>query len=83
MRNPEYLTLIYGYDYRHPRKLVDLMTNKSIRKKLQTSIIEANLGLRMLQFRMPLQDSDEPEYRQLTANMIFETRKEESLDPRL
>lgn len=83
VRNPQYLTLIYGYDYQHSRKLEELRTNKSIRKKLQTSIIESNLGLSMLQFRMPLQESDETPYRQLMANMIFENRKEESLDPRL
>jgi hypothetical protein len=83
VRNPEYLTLIYGYDYRHPRKHSDLMANKSIRKKLQTSIIESNLGYSMLRSRMPLRETEESEYRQLTANMIFETRKEETMDPRL
>jgi len=83
VRNPDYLTLIYGPDYRQCTKYNKLLQNKNIKKKLETSIIENNLGLQMLSYCMPIKEAEEAEYKQIVANIIFENKKEEDIDPRL
>lgn len=48
VRNPEYLRIIYGWDYLTPDKYSDLMRKKNVYSKIRTSIEEYNLGTRML-----------------------------------
>ncbi|MCC3358220.1 metallophosphoesterase [Bacillus sp. REN16] len=83
VRNPEYLTLVYGYDYRFPHKYTKLMKQKNIKKKIQKSLIEHKLGMKMLQTRLDEIGPENLEYKQTVANLIFEESQEQDIDPRL
>lgn len=83
VRNPEYLRIIYGYDYTFPHKYKSLFAQKSIRSKLKTSISEHELGRQMLAFPLSSITEDNRDYAQVVANMLFETSKESEIDPRL
>jgi predicted kinase/calcineurin-like phosphoesterase family protein len=83
VRNPQYLRIIYGYDYTFPRKFEKLFTQKSISKKLSTSINEYELGKKMIAVQMKDISNSNVEYQQIVANMLFETSKESIIDPRL
>lgn len=48
VRNQNYLTLIYGYNYLAPEKYQKLIESKNIKKKLRTSIDEFKIGLSMM-----------------------------------
>ena len=52
VRNPEYLTMVYGYNYRSNSKYRRLLKQKEIQRKLRTSIKEWELGKALL--RIPL-----------------------------
>jgi len=83
VRNPEYLRIIYGYDYTFPHKYQSLLSQKQIGKKLTTSINEHELGKKMLSFPLESIDVSNREYQQVVANMLFETSREAEFDPRL
>jgi predicted kinase len=83
VRNPDYLTIVYGYDYKFSHKKAKLMKQKGIAKKLRTSIAEYNLGQEMLAFNLESIEPANNDYKQVVANMLFETSKEKELDPRL
>ncbi|MGC5327291.1 AAA family ATPase [Brevibacillus sp. SYSU BS000544] len=83
VRNPEYLRLIYGYDYTFPHKFKSLFSQKNIGQKLATSINEHKLGKQMLSFPLHSISDNNREYQQVVANMLFETNKESGIDPRL
>ncbi|WP_270168883.1 AAA family ATPase [Paenibacillus sp. SYP-B4298] len=83
VRNREYLSIVYGYDYMFPHKHRKLIKQKNITRKLRTSLNEYRLGLRMLQ--VPFHDIS-PEhqgYREIAAGLLFETAQEKEMDPRL
>jgi tRNA uridine 5-carbamoylmethylation protein Kti12 len=75
VRNKQYLTLVYGYDYTMRNKI--LCETKNIRNKLRTSISEFNIGLRMLNA------SSDDERNNTFCLMLFELNKEKAFDPRL
>jgi len=83
VRNPEYLSIIYGYDYTFPHKYAQLIKQKSIGSKLRASAAEHRLGRAML--AIPLADISpgNEAYRQTVASLLFEEAKERELDPRL
>jgi predicted kinase len=83
VRSPNYLTIIYGYDYLNDVKYGRLLDQKRIRRKLRTSVAEWQLGKKLLQ--IPYKDISEnnPRYMDLMEKMIVETNGEESIDPRL
>lgn len=83
VRNPKYLTIVYGYDYRFPHKYTKLMKQKSIRNKLKTSINEFKLGNQMLEVKIEDIQPTNNHYKQVVANMLFEANKEKAIDPRL
>lgn len=83
VRNPDYLTIVYGYDYQFPHKMKSLLTQKNISKKLRTSISEHRLGQEMLEFEHESIRTTNIEYQQVVANLLFETQKEKEIDPRL
>ena len=47
-RNPDYLSIVYGYDYKQPYKYDHLIKNKSTTGKIKQSIAEFNAGINML-----------------------------------
>ncbi|WP_235946072.1 metallophosphoesterase [Saccharibacillus alkalitolerans] len=83
VRNPEYLSIVYGYDYRFPHKYGKLLKQKSIQRKLRTSVDEHKLGLRML--AVPIDDisPEHAEYRETASDLLFEVAGEKEIDPRL
>ena len=83
VRSPQYLFIIYGYDYQEPKKLVRLIKQKRISRKLQSSIDEWEYGKRMLEIKRADISMENKEYVSLFAKMIFEEHKEERFDPRL
>lgn len=83
VRNPEYLRIIYGYDYRFPRKHAKLVANKSIKRKMQTSIREYDLGRELL--HIPDTDMNHSNVRltHTVTNLVEEEERETEIDPRL
>ena len=83
VRNKEYLSIIYGYDYTFPHKYAQLIKQKNIGVKLRTSAAEHRLGRAML--AIPLADisTDNEAYKQAVADLLFEEAKEREIDPRL
>lgn len=83
VRNPNYLTIIYGYDYLIEPKFARMLENKNIRNKLRLSIKEFDIGKRMLQIPYKEINEDNIEYLNLCAQMVIEEKKEKELDPKL
>ncbi|QHW31839.1 metallophosphoesterase [Paenibacillus rhizovicinus] len=83
VRNPGYLSIVYGYDYRFPNKYGKLLKQKSIAAKLRTSANEHRLGKAMLAVKLGDIAPDHAGYKQAAANLLFETAKEREIDPRL
>ena len=83
VRNPSYLSIIYGYDYRFPHKYTKLMKQKNISSKLRTSASEYHLGNKMLGVKFSGIAPDNESYKASVANLLFEVAKEREIDPRL
>jgi hypothetical protein len=82
VRNPNYLTIIYGYDHTDPDKYAKLYERKTINSKLKLSKTEWYKGLDML--RVKYHDvSNSEAIKNLFASFILEDKKEEGIDPRL
>ncbi len=83
VRNPNYLTIIYGYDYTIEPKFTRILENKNIRGKLRTSIKEFDIGRRMLEIPYDSICEDNKEYLDICAKMVIEEKREKVFDPRL
>lgn len=83
VRNPDYLTLIYGFDYREESKYRGLIKKKSIRLKERVCRDEWELGKRLLDISYNSINKDNKELIQLYLRFIKEENKEVDLDPRL
>ncbi|MDQ0063430.1 metallophosphoesterase [Paenibacillus harenae] len=83
VRNPEYLSIIYGYDYRFPHKYGKLLKQKNIQLKARTSLNEHRLGNRMLAIPFADINASNESYKAAAAELLFETAKEKEIDPRL
>lgn len=83
VRNPEYLSIIYGYDYRFPHKYAKLLKQKNTHKKLRTSIAEHQLGKRMLGVNYDEISPTHGDYQAIAMQLLFEMEKEKEIDPRL
>jgi predicted kinase len=78
VRNPKYLTIIYGYDMYFPKKFEKLFNQKNINRKIKASIRDYKFGEQMLSV-----DISSPEFKQIVANFMFESEKDRDIDPRL
>jgi len=83
VRNKEYMSIIYGYDYRFPHKYNKLIKQKSINLKLRTSFNEHRLGQQMLAIPFAEIAPDNDSYQSAVANLLFEVAREKEIDPRL
>ncbi|AIQ55714.1 metallophosphoesterase [Paenibacillus borealis] len=83
VRNPGYLSIIYGYDYKFPHKYAKLMKQKNIAPKLRTSLAEHRLGRQLLEVKLDEISAENEVYKQIAANLLFEVTKEKEMDPRL
>ncbi|MGO4348341.1 metallophosphoesterase [Paenibacillus sp. MCAF9] len=83
VRNKEYMSIIYGYDYRFPHKYNKLIKQKNITQKLRTSFNEYRLGQHMLAIPFAEIAPENDGYQAAAANLLFEVAKEKEIDPRL
>ena len=83
VRNPNYLTIIYGHDYLTGEKHKRLCSRKSIKGKLRTSLSEWKKGLAMLAIRYDEISMDNERLKQLYASFLCDEGVEKELDPRL
>ena len=83
VRNVDYLSIVYGYDYQFPHKYSKLIKQKNIKKKLRTSLNEWRLSQKMLEIHYDDISVDNDAYKIAVANMLFEVEKEKEIDPRL
>lgn len=83
VRSPNYLTIIYGYDYLDKNKYQMLLNQKRINKKLKKSIEEWRLGKKLLEIPYKEISENNPKYMDLMTKMIIETNDEKTIDPRL
>lgn len=83
VRNPDYLSIIYGYDYKFPHKYRKLLRQKNVNQKLRTSLSEYQLGMRMLAVPFDEIAPDHEAYKEIAANLLFEVAQEKGIDPRL
>lgn len=74
VRSPEYLRLVYGYNY--PSRLGPLCRQKNISGKVQLSIREYESAMKML-------TAESDERKELIVKMIGNMKQEKFLDPRL
>lgn len=83
VRNPDYLSIIYGYNYKFPHKYRKLMRQKNVNQKLRTSLNEYQLGMRMLAVPFEEIAPEHDAYKEIAANLLFEVAQEREIDPRL
>lgn len=83
VRNPNYLTLVYGYDYQKDSKYQLLINKKSVNRKLKASITEFEIGKRMLEIPYAEISHENAEFNNICVEMIIDEKKTAMLDPRL
>ncbi|MCR2804119.1 metallophosphoesterase [Paenibacillus soyae] len=83
VRNPGYLSIIYGYDYKFPHKYDKLLKQKNITPKLRTSLSEHRLGQQLLAIKLDDISPENERYKEIAASLLFEVAKEKDIDPRL
>jgi len=83
VRNPNYLSIVYGYDYQNPFKSNKLYERKSIKKKLDMSWKEWHCGLKMLAIHYNDISESNNAMKRLFAKFIMDEKRAESFDPRL
>ena len=74
VRNPEYLRLVYGYDY--PLRLESLTRQKNITGKAAAAVREHRMAMEM-------RTANDDRRKELVVKLIAEIRKESEFDPRL
>ena len=83
VRNPRYLTIIYGPDYLYSSKFSKLINRKKVRRKLELSVKEWELGKRILEIPYRLINKENKHFIQAYGEMVLEEKFERELDPRL
>ena len=83
VRNPDYLTIIYGYDYLTGEKHKRLCAKKSVKGKLAASLREWRNGLSLLSVKYDDIRPENQELQKLYGSFVMEEKQEEALDPRL
>ena len=82
VRNPDYLTIIYGYDFQDEPKLRRLVMSKSTSSKIRHSIQEFQIGMEML--IIPYDEiPTSKEYDSIFMRMINKENMGKTLDPKL
>ena len=76
VRNPRYLSIIMGPDYRKLSKLARLISRKSISKKLKISISEFEIGKKMLEIPYHEISETNEKYLALVYKMVCEEKQE-------
>ena len=83
VRNKNYLTIVYAYDYQKASKHEKLFKRKDVRRKLKASIEEFEIGKRMLEIPYNEIDKDNKAFNDICIEMVIDEKKTAKLDPRL
>jgi hypothetical protein len=83
VRNPEYLRIIYGYDYLQPEKYAKLVATKHISYKVKLSCREHEVNKLLKSIPREARTADNAEYVSLLAKMMGIIAKEQEVDERL
>lgn len=84
VRNKEYLTLIYGYDYLHPKRYAELIERKNIKLKMSESIRLFRIAKDLLQIPYNEISLENEKYVKLLMQFITKDRSvKQEIDPRL
>ena len=83
VRNENYLSIVYGPDYKSDTKYESLLKQKSINKKIGTSIKEFQLGVKMLKVKHNDINMDNYQYIDTLMQFLTYEDKEKEIDPRL
>lgn len=84
VRNSEYLRIIYGPDYLHPDKFERLIEKKNIRDKLESSIKEYLIGIKMLEIPFDKLDNEMiDDMKNLYFTFLEEEEREKQYDKAL
>lgn len=83
VRNDEYLSIIYGFNYKFPHNFNKLIKNKSITSKLRQAIKEYHLGLKMLE--QPYNSIDKEDNQEFVKYLVkfIDDEQRHYIDPRL
>lgn len=80
-RNENYLTIVYGIDYKD--RYEEHIQKKFIKNKLKLSMEEFKIGMDMLEVNREKITQDNTYYKDIATKLISEIKKESNLDPRL
>lgn len=83
IRNPNYLTLICGPTYQHPKRLLSLIKRKKVSYKQRLSRLQYNISQELLHIPLKLLNSSNSRYCDLVATFIQSNEEESKVDPRL
>lgn len=83
VRNPEYLRIIYGYNYLEPEIYQGLVQSKKVGKKMRISANEYTIAKKMLEIPVSQISENNEEYVKLLSQMIVEEQEEQKVDYRL
>ena len=83
VRNPNYLHIIYGYDYLLPKKYNHLIKKKHIDKKVQLSTYQYKLGQKLLSIPYNEFNMENQQLKDLLRQLLTSLDKEKELDSRL
>lgn len=83
VRNENYLSIVYGFDYKKKNKYEKLISKKRLRNKIRLSLEEFDLGMRMLNIKYSDISEDNYDYKNLYARFISFEKQEQEVDPRL
>ena len=82
VRNSEYLRMVYGPNYDHPKQFNRLWERKQIKTKMRKCLAAWKLGWEML--KIPYAElKNSPEFKDLVLNHILLDYRYTNLDPRL
>jgi predicted kinase len=82
-RNENYLSIVYGYDFKKKNKYEKLVKRKRIKEKLKSSIYEFEVGKKMLEIPYNQIDDKNKSLISLYIKMIMDEENVQKLDPRL
>lgn len=83
VRNPRYMTLVYGHDYLNDVKHKRLVARKSIKRKARMSAKEWELGKSLLAIPLADVSADNDDYARLVAEFVDTEAGADKVDPRL
>lgn len=83
VRGAEYLTLVYGYDYREDKKARRLIQRKKVGAKTKLAVTEFAAAEEMLAVPRRALSAENEEYVRVVSRILDGFHREESLDPAL